>query len=134
MENVDNNSHTEHTAATQPRQTTSEGMVDRADCANTDAITAKNRQDVTDKAMDIAVIEKDTPPTTSTAETDTGVATGESPEYLAGSKLFLAISAITLVIFLMMLDMSIIVTVLLPPRELGEMAANEYSGNTANNK
>jgi hypothetical protein len=46
-------------------------------------------------------------PTTTTEKSDVDV----EPEYVSGVKLFLVITAVTLVVFLMLLDMSIIVTV-----------------------
>lgn len=46
-----------------------------------------------------------------TTTTTTTTTTAEPDEYISGIKLFLVIAAITLVVFLMMLDMSIIVTV-----------------------
>lgn len=66
-----------------------------------------------DKILDINIDEKTNKPATATTEDGVTESTNTEPEheYVAGLKLFLVISAITLVIFLMMLDMSIIVTV-----------------------
>jgi hypothetical protein len=75
-------------------------------------------RDVADKAEDINIDDKKAPTTTTTRTTTTtedgnaesGNAQPEH-EYISGFRLFLVITAVTLVVFLMMLDMSIIVTV-----------------------
>jgi hypothetical protein len=69
-------------------------------------------EDVASKAEDIGPNEK-TDPTITTLSTDDGVPEVEH-EYIRGLKLVLVITAVTLVVFLMMLDMSIIVTVSSP--------------------
>jgi hypothetical protein len=63
-------------------------------------------KDIADKAEDVSSNDK-TAPVTTTANSDTET----EHEYISGFKLFLVITAVTLVVFLMMLDMSIIVTV-----------------------
>lgn len=76
----------------------------------------KSHDGSADKAADIKIDGKSAPTTATTMMTDGGTEHSDSepePEYIAGFKLVLVMGAITLVIFLMLLDMSIIVTVIM---------------------
>lgn len=108
---------TEHAASRQSHEVTPPGVGDKAEDMNVDtttpATTATTQQDATEKFINTTIAEKSTPPTTTTTEARTAEPDNTEPEheYIAGFKLFLVISAISLVVFLMLLDMSIIVTV-----------------------
>ena len=65
-------------------------------------------KDIAEKAEDASSNDKTAPTTTTTTENHDEEF---DHEYISGFKLFLVMTAVTLVFFLMMLDMSIIVTV-----------------------
>ncbi|QDS74138.1 hypothetical protein FKW77_001124 [Venturia effusa] len=78
---------------------------------NSTSITIKNRQNTTNDGLDISTNEKFAPPATADSEDAiTEPSVEPTHEYVVGFKLFLVIAAVTLVVFLMLLDMSIIVT------------------------
>jgi hypothetical protein len=80
-------------------------------------------QDIAEKAEDVSSNDKTAPTTTTTTENHDEEF---DHEYISGLKLFLVITAVTLVFFLMMLDMSIIVTV-------GSAISHAYSSTLSKN-
>lgn len=114
---ADEKTGTEHAASRLSHEVIPPGVGDKAEDMNVDtrppSTTATTQQDATEKAINTIIDEKPTPPTTAT--TEDGITESSNPEpakeHIAGLKLFLVISAISLVIFLMLLDMSIIVAV-----------------------
>lgn len=82
-----------------------------------DVVDAPSRGSTTEADSDQNLAEIEPPPTVEKAPLDDGTATATAKaaepeyEYITGVKLLLVMASVTLVAFLMMLDMSIIVTV-----------------------